>query len=199
MIHLTDWELLRTSPVPVLLLRGGRAYHRPLVVAAVDPAHAHAKPAKLDAGIVTAASELSNGLGGKLHLLHANYPSIVGLDPAVGKTWATLSFEQLKEQERRVFEEFRAGVKIPRARAHLVDGNPAVEIPRFANELGADIVVMGALSRSGLQRVFIGNTAERILGALQSDVLVVKPETFASPVARESRGMRVQMPTALVS
>jgi universal stress protein E len=50
---------------------------------------------------------------------------------------------------------------------------------------------MGAVSRSGLKRVFIGNTAERVLDALPCDVLVVKPAHFASRVERRSRGMRV--------
>jgi universal stress protein E len=39
----------------------------------------------------------------------------------------------------------------------------------------AGLVVIGATSRSGLKRVFIGNTAERVLDGLKSDVLVVKP------------------------
>jgi nucleotide-binding universal stress UspA family protein len=34
---------------------------------------------------------------------------------------------------------------------------------------------MGAMSRSGLKRIFIGNTAEQVLDSLQSDVLIVKP------------------------
>jgi universal stress protein E len=33
---------------------------------------------------------------------------------------------------------------------------------------------MGATSRSGLKRIFIGNTAEHVLDSLQCDVLVVK-------------------------
>ena len=89
-----------------------------------------------------------------------------------------MSFEDLQAQERRAFEEFCAEAAIPRDRAHLVDGNPARVIPRLAKKLNAGIVVMGALSRSGLGRVFIGNTAERILGALPCDVLVIKPQAL---------------------
>ena len=196
LIHLTDWELLRLSPVPVLLLKNGKAYRRPLTLAAVDPAHAHAKPSQLDARILAAAAELSKGLRGTLHMVHANYPSIAGLGPPVNHTWSTLSYEELMEQERQAFEVFRANAAIPRTRAHLVEGNPSREIPRAADELGAAIVVMGALSRSGLERVFIGNTAERVLGSLNCDVLVVKPETIAPRVAQEARALRVVAPTA---
>ena len=56
---------------------------------------------------------------------------------------------------------------------------------------------MGALSRSGLMRMLIGNTAERILGSLDCDVLVIKPQVFVARVAQESRGMRVHSPTTL--
>jgi universal stress protein E len=55
---------------------------------------------------------------------------------------------------------------------------------------------MGAVSRSALQRVFIGNTAERVLDALACDVLVVKPRGTKTRVAAEERGMRVVAPPA---
>jgi universal stress protein E len=205
LVPLTDWELLRTSPVPVLLLKNARPYHRPVILAAVDPAHAHAKPHALDERIVAAGAELGKGLRGTLHMLHANYPSIVGADPSIGArraatSWSTLTFEELQEQERAIFEEFRARTGIPRTRAHVVDGNPVTIIPRVAGKLKAGIVVMGAISRSGLERVFIGNTAERILGALPCDVLVIKPKPFTRQALRPARGMRVKMPaTPLVA
>jgi universal stress protein E len=193
LIHLTDWELLRTSPLPVLLLKGAKPYHRPLVLAAVDPAHSHAKPLALDSRILAAAGELGKGLRGKLHVMHANQPSIVGLDPEVASrkaaaTWSTLTFKELQDQERRAFEDFRSRAGVPRTRAHLVDDDPAVAIPRLASELNADIVAMGALSRSGLARVFIGNTAERVLRDLPCDVLVVKPAASPTDAARARAG-----------
>jgi universal stress protein E len=85
-----------------------------------------------------------------------------------------------------------------RTRTHLASGNPATVIPRLARELGAGIVVMGALSRSGLSRVFIGNTAERVLESLPCDVLVIKPEDVAPRVSREIKGMRVVAQTTLM-
>jgi universal stress protein E len=179
----------------VLLIKSPKPYRRPLTLAAVDPVHAHAKPHDLDARILAVALEFSSSLRGALHVMHANYPSIVGIGPAVHKTWSTLTFEELQEEERKAFETFRESVAVPRTRTHLVEGNPAVQIPRLAKKLGAGIVVMGALSRSGLKRVFIGNTAERILGTLGCDVLVVKPETFAARVARDPRGIRVEAPS----
>ena len=36
-LHLTDWELLRLAPLPVLLVKRGGLYRQPRILAAVDP------------------------------------------------------------------------------------------------------------------------------------------------------------------
>jgi hypothetical protein len=62
----------------------------------------------------------------------------------------------------------------------------------------ASLVVMGAVSRSGLKRLLIGNTAEAILDSLTCDVLVMKPGRFQSKVARRSRGAQLMsLPNAM--
>jgi universal stress protein E len=48
---------------------------------------------------------------------------------------------------------------------------------------------MGAVSRSGLARLFIGNTAEQVMDALPCDLLVVKPPRFKSRVPQARRGV----------
>ena len=43
---------------------------------------------------------------------------------------------------------------------------------------GGAAIVMGALSRSGLKGLFLGNTAEDVLDRLHCDVVIVKPAGF---------------------
>ena len=194
LLHLTDWELLRLSTQPVLLLKNDRAWREPLILAAVDPAHAHAKSAGLDSAIVEYAKALTRTFKGSLELVHANFPAAFGLlmsDPSMDGATLAAVYDQQKATSKATFETFAARERIPKVRCHLIDTDPVFAIPHGARELGADIVVMGAVSRSGLKRVFIGNTAERVLDALPCDVLVVKPARVASRVTSRSRGMRV--------
>lgn len=194
LMHLTDWELLRTSPVPVLLLRNTRKYQRPAVLAAVDPSHMHAKPAKLDDAVIAAGELFADSLSGSLHAMHANYPAVFGVafgDPGLDVVTLAATYEQQKRKDSADFKSFAEKAGIPRARRHEVDGDPVYGIPQVAGKLRAQLVVMGAVSRSGLKRVFIGNTAERVLGSLPCDVLVVKPPRFEKRVRKDSRGMRV--------
>jgi universal stress protein E len=200
-LRLTDWELLRASPVPVLLIKSTRPWRRHIVLAAVDPSHAHAKPSRLDSLIVEHAEQFANALRSSLHLMHANYPQVFGLtlgDPAIDAAALAATYEEQKIRGRKDFESFAEKTKIPRGRRHVVDGEPAVGISTVARKVGADLVVMGAVSRSGLKRLFIGSTAERVLTTLPCDVLVVKPAHFEKRVSAKSRGMRLIAPQPLM-
>ena len=193
LLHLTDWELLRTCPVPVLIVKSSRKWQRPRVLAAIDPLHAFAKPAGLDDEILEAGVKLSAALKGSLHAMHAYAPmftQVVGASSSVVAKIAAAN-QGLATQ---AFEHALRKTRIPRSRRHLRRGSAAEAIPRTARALRAGIVVMGAVSRSGLRRVIIGNTAERILGDLSCDVLVVKPARFVTRVSRTRRGKRGRSP-----
>jgi universal stress protein E len=201
LMHLTDWELLRISPLPVLLMKNTRRWSQPVILAAVDPSHAHAKPARLDAAIIAQATSLKRALRGSFELMHANYPAGFGFamsDPAIDAMTLATAYEQQQERSRKEFEAFADKAHVPRASRQLIDSDPLFAIPHVARKIGADLVVMGAVSRSGLKRIFIGNTAERVLDELPCDVLVVKPAKATAPrVEAKPRGMRVVAPQPL--
>lgn len=192
-LHHNDRELLRLAPMPVLLVKNSQPYRRPTVLAAIDPAHAFEKTAKLDREILRAASDLTGLLHGRLHAMHAYFPL-----PPVGVMGEILSTNlmgrlhaEARAQARRAFESQLRGSGIPTFRQHLERQFAVEAIPAVATRVGAALVVMGAVSRSGLKRIFIGNTAERVLDELPCDVLVVKPGSLKTPVARARRGAKL--------
>ena len=195
LLHLTDWELLRTCPQPVLIVKSNRVWQKPRVLAAIDPVHAFAKPAGLDAEILKAAQQVCLALEGTLHAMHAylpvheRHPQMMGVGSRILARIARAS----EARARLAFERELRGSRIAPTRRHLRWGPPTEAIPRTARALRAGIVVMGAVSRSGLRRIVIGNTAERILGDLTCDVLVVKPQRFVTRVSRTRRGVRYRL------
>lgn len=56
-------------------------------------------------------------------------------------------------------------------------GVPGIEIPRFAEENGVDLLVLGRPHRTHSQRVFIGDTADAVARRSQVPCLLVAPET----------------------
>ncbi|MCS6948613.1 MAG: universal stress protein [Steroidobacteraceae bacterium] len=189
----TDWELLRLSPLPVLLVKSPRLYHRPRILAAVDPLHAYAKPARLDRAILSIANELAIALQGQLHVVHAYLPPVPFVPPL--GTGPIIDMGSARDETRRdAAERLEATVAsfgIKRGRRHLESGHPTEVIPSVARDLSAGLVVMGAISRSGLKRFFIGNTAESVIDRLNCDILVVKPANFVARIPRAVRGARI--------
>jgi universal stress protein E len=180
----TDWHLIRTCPVPLLLTKPTTWSPKPRVFAAVDPGHANDKPAALDYLILDCASLLSKKLGGELHVLHAYLPMAIvaagmGNPPmAIAVSAQELEFEQHRSRERIL--ELVSEYKVAAANIHLAVGAPSEVLPRLAMEMHADVVTMGALSRSSLERAFIGSTAEDVLERLPCDALIAKPPDFAA-------------------
>jgi universal stress protein E len=189
----TDWELLRLCPLPVLLVKNRRLYHRPRVLAAVDPGHAYAKPSNLDRQILRAGVQLVHALRGELHALHAFNPplNVMPAMPDGPLVDIDAGREDLERMARRKLERLVDGFDVKRSHCHLVHGRPNEAIPLTARRERSAIVAMGVVSRSGLKRFFIGNTAEFVMDAVTSDILVVKPADFDSRVPLAGRGVQI--------
>jgi universal stress protein E len=190
LLGLADWELLRLSPVPVLLVKKARPYHHPGVLAAVDPDLAFAKPAGLDREILRIATLVSDALRGKLHAVHACAP-VPAHFTALSAASAARAVRGQSARASGSFAWLLRSTDIPAARRYLVGGDPCEAVRATAARLDSDIVVMGAVSRRGLRRLLIGNTAERVLDRLTCDLLIVKPAEFTNRVPRACRGARV--------
>ena len=192
LLSYTDWELLRTCPMPVLLVKNRRLYHRPRVLAAIDPSHAFAKPSNLDRQILRAGAQLVHALHGELHALHVYHPTL-SVAPAMpdGPLADIDDSQQIEKAAQRELARAVDGFEVRPGHRHLVEGRPIEAIPRAAKRERSAIVAMGVVSRSGLKRFFIGNTAESVMDAVTADLLVVKSADFTSRVPRSGRGVQV--------
>lgn len=193
LLHLNDWELLRLSPVPVLLVKRPGLYDHPVVLAAVDPTHGREKPARLDGAIVAVGAAVCDALSGRLHAVHAYVPVPGGNRPgdALDPETATRINAATAKSARIRFERALGRVRIARSRRLLISLPPIEAIAEAATSIQSDIVVMGAVSRSGLRRLVIGNTAESVLDRLSCDLLIVKPPGFKAAIARRATGARL--------
>jgi len=182
-----DWELIRECPCPVWFVKHERLGKRPLILAAVDPTHAHAKPSGLDDRLLAAAAAVAGRLDGSTALLHvedaAQFAPLVYL-PALPPGLGQLTPAARAATHRALGRLGRRHGVAP-DQQHLRSGAPARVLPQAAAALRADLLVMGAVSRSALQQSFIGHTAEAVIDAVGCDVLVVKPRGFRSSVPRK--------------
>jgi universal stress protein E len=166
-----DWNLLRHSPVPVMLLKPQAWVANPVVLCALDvfdDAHKALNVALLKEGDALAAI-----LGGELHVV-CSYPMF---EPWVGELGAVTSYEDLRENiERDIIKRvdaIAAAASVKFKMLHAEEGHATHAIGAVAEETGAELLVLGTHAREGVRGLLLGNTSERILHAVATDVLTM--------------------------
>ena len=184
----TDWQLIRECPCPLWFVRASGLPRAQRVLVAVDPRHTHAKPAKLDDRLLQAARVVERQLGGRISLVHA-YETPASAVPGMMMEPLRLP---LSPQRTREFVASTTAAVAKLADKYGLDGADCAiregvaynVIPAEVRRCKADLLVMGAVSRSLLARPIIGSTAERVIDHVDCDVFVVKPAGFKSRVKR---------------
>ncbi len=194
----TDARLIEACPCPLLLMKSEQVYSRGPIVAAIDPMHARRKPPELDEIIVAATKTLSYALNdAPVQLYHAVAPLRESMAADVEAVEAPVNAERQKAYFAKCEAETRkiaARYEVPESSVHVEGGAVEYVLPGYTREARADAVVMGAISRSYPDRVLFGYTAEKVIDALDCDVLIVKPRGFRSPVSRRRRPLTRRRP-----
>lgn len=168
----SDWRLLSRCRAPVLMVRGAaadRQYRQ--IVAAVDPFHAHAKPAALDAAILQAAAALQAQTRAALSVVHCFGP------PEFFRADARLvpRDDEIEKTRRDAVAGLVKTAGIRAAAIKIVSGEPHAVLQTMAENHEADVIVMGAIARGRIKDWVIGSTAERVLHRTRVDVLAIHP------------------------
>lgn len=182
----TDWHLLRKCPCPVWMVKdqpwpeGGKALVA--VNLASEEPHHDALNQKLIRETVKLAESVNHT---EVHLVGA-YPitpiniaiELPDFDPSVYN-------DAIRGQHLVAMKALRQKFSISEEFTHVEKGLPEEVIPELSGQLGAGIVVLGTIGRTGLSAAFLGNTAEQVIDHLRCDLLAIKPDDFVSPITLE--------------
>ena len=89
--------------------------------------------------------------------------------------WETM-YEVLKKEGEgaiRAVEEAGKAVGV-QVEPRLLEGHPAPELIDFAEKEGVDLVIMGTLGRTGLDRILLGSVAGNVVRHCKVPVMVVR-------------------------
>jgi nucleotide-binding universal stress UspA family protein len=124
---------------------------------------------------VTAAHELAKQYGATLHVVHAFElvtPLVSPYQVAVPDLYLV---ESRKAATKRLEEVVaKVGAKGVTVKSHLTEAPAAQAIARIAQDVGADLVVMGTRGMTGLKHLVLGSVAERTQRLAPCSVLTIK-------------------------
>lgn len=196
LIGSTATKLARLCPCPVWIARSQGPVGLKSILVPLDFSAASERA-------LSQAAVLAAAAGATLHLLHVyDTDDLHGMLPLSEETRAELAqwrrrarraaLERLQHSLESVSDEHGLTAAI-----HVVQGTPWKVICATAKRLAADLIVVGSVGRSGIPGMLVGNTAERVLHACESSLLVVKPGELASAPAAAAE--RAAAPQPIVS
>ncbi len=129
-------------------------------------------------GLVNYALQLARPFNADLELVHVwEPPQYVAPDLLVAAPgWSSQSLEQVAvDAATKELNELVAKVKeAPRPIKHrVVVGEAASTIQRIAEEIKADLIIMGTHGRRGLPRLLLGSVAQKVVARAHCPVLTV--------------------------
>jgi len=145
------WSLLRLSECPVLLVHPKAKLQRKTILAAVNMQTTNPRYVGLNKKILEMARVMATAYGAEKHIVNAYEDSMDFPDRA----------KLLRNTEAK------------QENTHVQMGNPVSIISDVANEIDADVVVIGTLSRRGIMAAMKGNKSEEIIQKLSRDVMIL--------------------------
>jgi nucleotide-binding universal stress UspA family protein len=177
-----DWKLLRLCPCAVLMVKSERPWTNAVILAAVDVGNSDGEHRHLHANIIDHGYDIATLAKGQLHVIAAHpSPMLSAADPVYQLK------ETIEARYREQCQAFQTEFDISDDRLHIAEGPADVLIPFTAHHLDAAVTVIGTVARTGISGALIGNTAEVVLDALESDVLVLKTEEIIAHLVELTR------------
>lgn len=169
----TDWELLRNCPVPVLLVSQKRWHRAKPVMVTLDLATRVTTKKALNRKVLAVAQGLAQTLDVELEIITAiEIPTLLSdLDLVDPIEYVQRARDAMKPHIKKLAAEFG----IDESSFYCKRGPVERVISSRAAKVRAQIVVMGTVARKGVKARLLGNTAEKVLRHLKTDVLAIKP------------------------
>jgi universal stress protein A len=132
------------------------------------------------------ALEIARLNNAELHLVHVIEPIYTYGLPYETIHLSNVQGEQKKSAEEKLFNlAERLGVE--KSRAHLFVGTPKEMILQTAEEIKADLILIGNHARHGIEGFLLGSTANDVLRYAECDVTVVRIKKNAKREAKRER------------
>ncbi|TLM79229.1 universal stress protein [Microbulbifer harenosus] len=160
-----DWRLIESLPTALWLAVSTHWVKRDRIVAALDPAIDNPLHVELNQRVLSLGGTLSKLLDAELESVACVpvHSEVADLDKFREETGALL----------KAVDKVIADSGVNCSRTHFVTGKPAAEVNRVVDRNKARAILVGRGVRKGPKGFLLGNTAERILGRANTDVLIV--------------------------
>lgn len=145
------WQVLRHSSCPVLICRPGAVSQRKVILASVKMQDSSPQYMELCDKVITRGKWMAERYGADFQVVNAYADS--------------LSYPDKGNMVRKL--------GIDSDKIHVRQGPPDEVVADVAEEVNADLIVVGTLRRRGVMLAMRGNTSERVMARVKQDIMTL--------------------------
>ena len=170
----TDWQLFRDSLVPIYIVTKKRRKSKKIILVALDVLAKSSEKQQLNKKLIEHAFRLSVLADAVLHCAYVvKIPTLLkDLDLIDSDRYV----QKVESDVQANFSSLVQDYDVPPDCIHFERGEPWGVLANLAKKLHVQCVVVGSMGRKGITGKLIGNTAEKIIHVVKTDLLVISPE-----------------------
>ena len=179
----TDWHILRKCPCPVLLVKEHSWPDNGNILTAINVGSDDEEHKALNQKLTDETIHLASLIKANTHLVNSYPGTPVNIAIEIPEFDACEYNDTMLKHHLAAMKNHAQSYSIDHNNTHVKEGLPEDVIQSTAEEIDAELVVLGTIGRTGISAALIGNTAEHVIDRLNCDVLAIKPEGYISPLA----------------
>jgi nucleotide-binding universal stress UspA family protein len=127
---------------------------------------------------ISCGVEIAKLSGATVHALY-----VVDTPSMISETWTAgkeMVHELIIREGKKVLSKVKKIIEDSRVEVKevLLEGYPSEEIINFAENNNMDLIVMGTLGKTGLERFLVGSVAENVVRNSKVPVMVIRNESL---------------------
>lgn len=122
--------------------------------------------------VAAKAARISAAQAAQLHVVHVIEPLSFAYGGDIPIDFSTIQ-DEIEQQAETQLRGLCKRIGVDDAHLHIVLGRPETEIHALADQLGADLIIVGSHGRHGFA-LLLGSTANGVLHGAKCDVLAMR-------------------------
>ena len=124
--------------------------------------------------VVARASAIAIAFSAEIHLISiVGLPKLIASEADIGIQDVRLCEKEFQEHQKRLIDEYLKGHDL-HIESRVLHGDPSGKILSYANEIGADLIVMGSKAYGKVHRLLLGGVSEDVVRNAKCPVMIAR-------------------------
>jgi nucleotide-binding universal stress UspA family protein len=124
--------------------------------------------------VVARASAIAIASFAEIHMISVvALPKLIASEADIGMQDVRLREKEFQDHHKRLIDEYLMGHNL-HIESRVLHGDPSGKILSYANEIGADLIVMGSKAYGKVQRFLLGGVSEDVVRNAKCSVMIAK-------------------------